>query len=381
MSTATQLERKAPFTIAPITYPAQAEAIQKLADEYLPLTVKTVDDKKGLAAVHDARMKVRNLRLAIEARRKELKASSLEYGREVDKAAKSLIDLITPIESHLENEESIVAREKARVAQEAEEKRQAMIRERLQALQACGKAYMAEDVATLPQDEFDALLAAEQAEKKSRDEQAAADAAERERIAAANKLEADRLAKIGSRMTALAPTGVPWCEGYGELPQSDWLRLLNGAADEKKKRDDAAAAERAALDKQRQEQAAAQAKIDAEKKRLADEEADRVHRAAIAKAAEEAAERARLEVIAEQERVAAAEKAHAAAAEKERQRREALRPDHEKLLAVADSIEAIQVPEVSEAASEVAQQIKDALRYAARDVRGAAGKLIQDSAA
>ena len=51
-------------------------AIAEMADAYMGLTVKGIGDTKGLKIVHDARMVVKNHRVAIEKKRKALKASA-----------------------------------------------------------------------------------------------------------------------------------------------------------------------------------------------------------------------------------------------------------------------------------------------------------------
>lgn len=329
---ATTLTNPAPFTIVPITYDVQRELITQIADEYMPLTVSGIDDKAGLEAVHKARMEVKNLRVRIEKRRKQLKAESLEYGRQVDSAAKELTDLLTPIETHLENEEAIVAREKARLEREAEGKRQAMIRERFNCLSECsfpgGNSYLEGDIARFTVAEFSAVLDSERVAKAAFDERMAAEKAERERIAEQQRIEAERLAK-----------------------------------------------ERAELERQRREQVEAQAKIDAEQKRLLEAELEQKRLAFLEKAKAEAAEKARLEAIAEQERKAAEAKAKAEADERERQRIEALRPDCEKLITIADRVRDIDVPVLSKAAAPAACEVIKLLESCEASIREVANGL------
>lgn len=312
--TTAELTKHAPFTIAPITYDVQRELITQLAAEYMPLTVFGIGDKAGLEAVHTARMEVKNLRVQIEKRRKQLKAESLEYGRQVDSAAKELTDLLTPIETHLEHEESIVAREKARLEREAEEKRQAMIRERFKCLSECsfpgGNSYLEGDIARFTAAEFSAVLDAERIAKADFDARMAAETAERERIAEQNRIEAENLAK-----------------------------------------------ERAELERQRREQAEAQAKIDAEKRRIEADQAEQRRLAELEKA------------IAEQERKAAEAKAKAEADERERQRIEALRPDCEKLITIADRVRDIDVPVLSKAAGPAACEVIKLLESCEASIR------------
>lgn len=114
--------------------------ISKMAGEYLPLKVKGLDDKEGLKKVHDARMFVKAKRIEVEKKRKELKESSLRFGQAVDAEAKRITALLAPIETHLENEESIVEREKERLRLEAEEKARIAEQERLAEIERQRKA-------------------------------------------------------------------------------------------------------------------------------------------------------------------------------------------------------------------------------------------------
>ena len=98
--------------------------IAKMSAEYLPLKVKGLDDREGLKKVHDARMIVRDKRIEVEKKRKGLKESSLRFGQAVDGEAKRITGLLLPIEAHLENEESIVEKEKERLRLEVEQKEQ-----------------------------------------------------------------------------------------------------------------------------------------------------------------------------------------------------------------------------------------------------------------
>ncbi len=346
MTTAQISKQDKPFTIAPITYEVQREAIAKLAQEYMPLTVESIDDKRGLAVVHDARMNVKNLRLSIERRRKELKAESLEYGKRVDGAARDLTKLLEPIEAHLEHEESIVVRERERLANIAIEQKRSRTIERLGLLRDAGATYLSTDVEDMPQQQFDALLSDKQREKLDRDEKIAAEAAERAKVAEANRIEAEKLA--------------------AERAELDRQRKEQEAkaAEAKRIEDERLAGERAELAKQRQEQLAAQAKIDAEHKRVADAKAEQERLAALEKAKEEAATAALLEIERRQEQE-----------EAERRRLEALLPDHEKLMTLAATVESISVPPVSVNAAKAASRIEELLAECVIAIREVANTL------
>ena len=334
MATAELTSPNAPFDTALLKFEVSQEQIEQLRREYMPLAIVDVNNKAEVARVHDARMVCVRLRRGVEKYGKEKRDAANKFAKDVIAAERLLTGPIAQIEAHLENEEGKVKREQERLAKEAEETRQKMIRSRLEMLSQLSypgaQQYIAADVDLRNPQDWESLLADARAKKADYDRAETARKAEAERVAAEQKVEAERLAK-----------------------------------------------EKAELDRQRQEQVAAQAKIDAEKKRLADEEAERVRGEEIARIQAEAAERGKREAEEKSRRDSEEAKAKAEAEERERQRIESLKPDHEKLLQVAEQIEAIEVPEVSFEAQAIRQQICDSLRYAANDVRGFAGELIQ----
>ena len=291
------------------------DAIAEMAERYMQLVVTSVDDKEGLARVHTARMEVKNARVSVEKKRKELNEEAVAWQRTVNAEAKRVTALLLPIETHLEHEEDIVVREKERIRREAEEQRQAIIRERLKLLFDLDAVIPAADAERMTASEFAMLLGAKTAEKKAREEKAAAEADQR-------RIETERLAK-----------------------------------------------ERAEIDRIRQEQAAAQAKIDAENQRLAEVEAASKRAAELEEAKRAAAERATREAEEKQLREAAAAKAKAEAEGAARVRAESLRPDREKLMAVADAVATLFVPQVSPNAVQAAREITNHLANAAKYIR------------
>lgn len=425
MSTiALHAKHEAPFEISPITYPVDKAELQKLSAEYLELIVTSVDDKQGIAEVREARLKFKDARVAVERRRKELKASALEYGRLVDSEAKAITAIIEPVEDHLAYQEGIVKREQERMEREAAEKRQAKTRERFKLLADCGASYLPEEFADLSDEDFAQLLAAERADKAKRDEQAAAEKAERDRIAAEQQAEADRLAKeraeldrqridaeartkrMAARLTLLARAGAVHNYTDDELADMTpeyWQSLHDNAMAVKAEKDRAAAEEFAMLARQRAEQAEAQAKIDAENKRIADEKAAKRQSMIVSRLAQlhvlaipgealaDEADVADLGAIEweqtlracrglkaeydrqEQEREAAEAKAKADADEAERKRIEALRPDHEKLLAFITVLQSLELPAFSQ--KWIATKSARAIEQACETLREIAGEL------
>ena len=272
-----------------IQYPVAFEAIKAMATEYMPLKINGILDKEGQMIVRTARLDVRKHRVAVEHKRKALKADALEYGRQVDSAAKLLTEELIKIEGHLKAEEAVVQGEIDRIAQEEEKRKQAVLQDRLDKLTAVGCMMRPTDVEAMDDDTYDEMLviAIEVHETKKAEKEA-----ERKRLAAE---EAER------------------------------KREAKEANEKRKVEEDRLAAERKKLE-------AEKAKLEEEKKQwVEDEQRDAKRRVADEKRREEEAQYEE-EVKAKQE---------------EQLRREAMRPDLEKLAKVADAVDEIKVPQPS----------------------------------
>ena len=344
----------------------QDVAIQALADEYMPLVIADVDDKEGFERVHDARMEVKRKRIAVEKKRKELKADALEYGRLVDGEAKRITAMLEPIETHLLSEETRINDEKDRIKREAEERRQAELKERVKALAEFGLVKTTYEVEHYSDQQFADLVAEcktnwereqarlkAEADEKARREQAEAEAkAKREAAEAeARRKEQERLAKEREEL------------------ERERAKQREEEAERKRIEDERLAKEKAELERQRKEQEAEQARLKAERERIEAEEAERQRQAELERAKKEAAERARREAEEKRLREEHEARERAEREEAERKRREALRPDRDKLLAVANFVEAIEVPAVSEASESLKRQIEQTIADAANAIR------------
>lgn len=291
--------------------------IRKLESEYMGLTVASVNDKAGLAKVHAARMVVKNLRVSIEKKRKELKADALEYGRKVDEIAKIHTALIEPIESHLEEQEAIVKREREQIEREAAEARRKIIDQRTEAFTAVGKWVSPPIIAAMNEAQFTEAYEDAKREKAERDAKAEAERLAREAEAERLRIEAERLAEERRKLEA---------EQAAKRAEQEKIDAENRRiAEEQRKAQEAIEAE--------------QRKIEAEK-----QAAKRAEE--LAKAREEAAERARQEMQLRLEREAEAERIAKEKAELERHRIEAERPERDKVLAFAEQLRALQIPQV-----------------------------------
>lgn len=76
-------------------------AISELTEKYMHLKINNFDDKEGYKIVKNARIVMKNYRVDIDKKRKELTSDALEYQRRINSEAKRIIALLEPIENHL----------------------------------------------------------------------------------------------------------------------------------------------------------------------------------------------------------------------------------------------------------------------------------------
>lgn len=295
---------------------SQSDAgIARMAKEYMPLKINGVDDKKGFDIVHKARMDVKNHRVAVEKKRKELKADALEYGRKVDSEAKRLTAMLKPIEDHLQAEEQAVLDERERIRKEKEEAEQRRVQHRVERLAEFGVVPNLNHVKHWTDAEFDdALIEA----RKAFEEEQARKAKEEEERRQREAEEAEARRKEQERLDAE--------RAKLDAERREMEAKRKAEEEERRKRE---AAERAKLDEERR-------KLEAERAKIEQERRER-----------EAAERAKRE---EQERIKSEQEAEArrkAEEEAERKRQEALRPDREKLEALAHTVSQVDIPKLS----------------------------------
>jgi hypothetical protein len=164
-----------------VTYNVTDAAIAEMKSQYMGLVVKDLNDDRGLAEVHRARMIVKGKRVDVEKRR--------------------IVALLTTIETHLENEENKVTQEKARIKAEIERKAQETAQRRIDSMARVGVSLPFLQAKDMAESDFSAILKeateaweSEQVriaeEKRKADAQAAADKKAREEEAA--KLAAER---------------------------------------------------------------------------------------------------------------------------------------------------------------------------------------------
>ncbi len=184
----------APFFQAAQEWRKKAEAIQ----------VTSGDDKPQIKAAREARLALKEIRVTVDKRRKELKEESLRKGKAIDGMANVIKFLIAPIEEHLEKQEKFVQLQEEQRLQKLKESRAAE-------LSQFGVDVSFYDLAAMPEENYAKLLdgsrktfeearAASEKLEQERREKEIADAEERERLRVENErlkkqAEADRLAR------------------------------------------------------------------------------------------------------------------------------------------------------------------------------------------
>lgn len=338
-----------------IQFDVSEAAIAELRDKYLTLKIDGVNDKKGYADVHEARMVVRSTRAAVEKTRVKLKADALEFGRKVDTEAKRLTALLDPIYDHLDAEQTAIDEAKEKAKREAEEAKRAKLQARLDALREVNCIANSLTVEAMTDEQFkealdDATAGFEEAKKRKAEQEA----------------ELARLAEERKRR---------------EAEEAEARRKAEAEAAERRKQEEAALAkERERLAAIEREQAAERTKIEEERRKVEREkarqeaaerarvESERRHAEQQAREKAEAEARAAREK-AEREAAEARAKAEREAAEAARIKAEQERPHRERMVAVADAVDAIQVPD-----GPLSQSVCGVLQDAARRIRTIAKK-------
>lgn len=175
----------------PIVYETTADDIAALTLKY-----RDIDPTKDMETARRARADLRGRRTAIEARRKEIKAEALEFGRKVDKAAKELTGWIEAIEDPIDTAIKAIEQAEARAKFESENA------ERLAREEAERAAKAAEDAKKKAEQEAEDARLAEVArqqgieadrlaEEKAKVDKAVRDAEKRQKEAQ-KKLDDDR---------------------------------------------------------------------------------------------------------------------------------------------------------------------------------------------
>ena len=177
-------------TITPLVkYEVSIADIRAMGEKYALLKP---DSKEGYEEVRLAIGTLRSTRVAIEARRKALKRSALDYERAVDKVAKELIAAIEAIEDPLQRAKDAVDDEKERIKREKAEAEKRELEAKVRAEQEAKEAE-----ARAAREAEEQRLAAEkkalEAERARQAEEQRKLDAERARIAAEQRAAEERI--------------------------------------------------------------------------------------------------------------------------------------------------------------------------------------------
>lgn len=321
---------------------AKIESLKKTAET---ITVTDISQTAEMKIARTTRLSLKDIRVAITHRHKELKAGILEEGRRLDDGKNELLDLIAPLELRLKDQEDFVEKKAA------EELRLRVQRRTEQLAQYWNPVVPMPDLGALTVDQFDTLLA--DAETTHNAKLAAAQKAREEAEAAEAKtaLRRERSNELAPLVRFIAVK----LDDLGEMTFETYAGILRDAkAAEQAEREEQERQrlENERLKKEAQEREAAAKKereaAEAEKARLAKiAEEQRQQAAEAARIAREATEKAERELAAKKAQEEAAKKAQEEAAKKAAEaaaRKAARAPDRDKLLAFSKKVGALDVP-------------------------------------
>lgn len=181
------------------------DKLKEVVTQYKDIEVKDLDDTESIELVQKGAKELREIRLSITAKHKELKEDSLKKGRFIDKIKNDLLEIVLPTEQVLKTQsEQIkewqrIEKEKAKI--EAEKK----VNDRIDLLKSLGIEFDQElysignisvdytTIGKMDDAKFEILKAKVIEEKKKIDEKIEAERLEKERIEAERKAENDRI--------------------------------------------------------------------------------------------------------------------------------------------------------------------------------------------
>lgn len=269
------------------------------AEKVLGLEITDVSQKEEMKLARSTRLELKNIRVAAEKTRKDLKEDIVKEGRFIDGVAKLITNATTPIEADLKEKEEFAERkERERVA--------ALVKSRTDALYAVGYDSRFVSLSQLSEDDFSDLLesatkdyeARLAEERRIEDERVAkekADAEERARIEAENaRLRAEAEEREMERAKERAEAEAKLA---AERAKADAERKAREDA-ERREREAREAAERAERERKEEE-----LRKEREAREAAERELRERQEAEAAKLMAEQEERARLERAGDKEKL------------------------------------------------------------------------------
>lgn len=320
-------------------FKSQAQKLKATAET---LQVTSVTQVAEMKLARSTRLTLRQLRIAIENKRKELGEFHLRQTQKINADAKTLKDLIEPLEERLLLQEEFVEREAVRIESEKRVARTAELAPLMAGVPIVadlGKMADA-DYAALLQNTKDAIAAKAERERKEKEEaeaKAKAEAEAREKM----RLENERLKQEAIEREEAAKKEREAAEAEAKRVKAEADKVLKDAQEKARKEIAAKEAE------------ARTARAELEAKAKAEREAAEL---------EAKKEREAREKVEAQMRADAAEKAKQEADSKAAENAAKAAPDKAKLIAYAKAISAINVPEMATdngkaAATSIAAQV------------------------
>lgn len=306
------------------------------SDKAKAITVTDASQTGLMKQAREGRLAMRQVRLGVDAKHKELKEESLRTGQTLDAIKRRLNGLIEPIESHLQQQEDFIELQEEKRKKEVYESRMAILKEiGYEDAQSLPLAELSEDVFNHMINGFKVAKEETEANKlKAKQEEEAKQKQTQERL--------EKEAMINDRIKRISAIGLQWNEQYkvfnyglfsmamcqvedNENFESEFLELSKSVQIEKQKAVDL-------QNKKNEENRKAQEILDAAEKNRKDQEA-------------------------------AARKLKRA-------------PDKTKLLSLASQIELIEMPVLKdETAQEVLKQTRELLKKVAKYIRSNAENL------
>ena len=344
-----------------VEYDVPTVSIEDMARRFAPLEIT---DTASYKAVTSAIAEVRTLRITVEKKRVELKRDALEYGRKVDSEAKRITAMLAPIEQDLNDKKQAEDNRKEAIRQEKiqiEEERVDSIKQKIATIHngSFGLSLMGMDTAKLSD------LAMEIGEIEIDEKEYA------EFTAEAQQAKADAMDAVMAAFDARQKFDA---EEAARKAENVRLEKVRQEQEDEAKR---LAEIQAKLDAERK---ADQDRIDAEHRKIQEErdrfqaemqaERDRKHREALeARLKEEARIQAEKDVKEKAQREETERVTREKAEAEEKARKEALRPDKEKLNDWANELLNILAPAVSDPeAGNISREAEYAVHEAARDM-------------
>lgn len=271
-------------------FKTKIENIRKTAES---ITVTDISQTSEMKIARTTRLALKDIRIAITHRHKELKEGILVEGRKIDAGKNELLAVLEPLELRLKDQEEFIERETARIQAE---KRIARIAEITPYL----SAPLAIDLGVILDDRYHAMLSdakAAHAAKLEREQREKEEAIERERVEKLSRARAIELAPMVRFITVKL-------ENLGAMNEGEYAAILSNSQTAQKAEADAIEAQRVEnerLKKEAQErEAKAKSEREAAAKQLAEErrlaaEREKAERLAYEKQVREAQEKARKE--------------------------------------------------------------------------------------